>query len=284
MWTIQKTMDEGTAEPFIARLMFGILMLRDQVIQVRMASQAEPEPRQKEFDDLYGPVLDALFIMRRAAAAIRDQTSKHQAKVISGDIIGRQGNAVEIHESINSQLQDELSRFLNSAVRAIKSLQAVTSYLGLNIGGFFANAHNYERQIKELETAGHDHLVTYLRQARVVWSERLVARRNALEHEGWILGAVQYPIGSDGRVHMVEPTVDSEKLSEWVTHEAAHVLAFVENVLVYAIQRALPSELMIVEVPRTARNQSNPERFRVSISAIERAVPWVPRFEPAGFE
>jgi len=68
MWTIVKAMDEGTSEPFIARLMVGILELRDNFIQSRMSSQAELQPKREEFDDLDGSVLDALFAMRKSAS------------------------------------------------------------------------------------------------------------------------------------------------------------------------------------------------------------------------
>jgi hypothetical protein len=274
MWTTQKAMEEGTAEPFIARLMFGILTLRDGLIQARMSSQTDVEAKREEFDNLYGPVLDAMFIMRKAATAIRDMISEHERKVTSGEIIGWQRNALEIHESINSQLQDDLGRFLNSAARAIKSLQAVMSHLGLNIGGLFAKGRNYERQMNVLEANNHAQLAQYLRQCRTEWSERLVARRNAFEHEGWTLGAVQYSVGPDQTVRMSEPTIDSQEVSEWVAAQAAHVIAFVEDVLVYALQQALPPDLTIVEIPSAERHPKNPGRFRLAYPRIEAVAPW----------
>ena len=36
MWTVLKAMDEGSAEPFIARLMIGMLELLDNHMQARM--------------------------------------------------------------------------------------------------------------------------------------------------------------------------------------------------------------------------------------------------------
>ncbi len=283
MWTIQRAMDEGTAEPFIARLMFGILTLRGEFIRARMSSQPDLEPKREEFDNLYGPVLDAMFIMRKAAMAIRDLISEHRRKVTSGEIIGWQRNALEIHESINSRLQDDLGRFLNGAARAIKSLQAVTSHLGLDIGGLFAKNRNYEHRMNLLDANGHAELAQYLRQCRTEWSERLIARRNAFEHEGWTLGAVQYSIGPDQTVRMNEPTIDSQEVSKWVTAQAAHVIAFVEDVLVYAFQQALPPDRTIVEIPRAKRDPKNPGRFRLAFPRIEAVTPWSLRYDSVGF-
>lgn len=283
MWTIVKTMDEGTAEPFIARLMVGILELRDDFIQSRMSSQAELESKRKEFDDLYGPVLDSLFIARKSASNIRDVVAAHQRKVASGEIVGWQRNALEIHESINSQLQDEFGRFLNSATRAIKLLQAAASHIGVNISGIFAKQANFERSILELETAGHPRLAAYLRSCRTGWSERLVARRNAMEHEGWTLGGVQYSPMADRSVNVMEPSVDSEKVSEWVTSQASHAIAFVEDVMVYAFQKALASGVIIVEIPPTARDPSQPRRFRLGFPAFEAIASWTLQYDPIGF-
>lgn len=283
MWTIVKAMDEGTSEPFIARLMVGILELRDNFIQSRMSSQAELEPMRKEFDDLYGPVLDALFAMRKSASSIRELLKAQQRKLISGEIVGWQRNALEIHESINSQLQEDFSKFLNSAVRAVKLLQAAASHIGVSIRGIFAKPHNYERQMLELEAAGHPQLAAYLRSSRTGWSERLVARRNALEHDGWSLGSVQYSPMPDRTVHMREPTIDSENVSEWVTSQTAHVLAFVEDVMVYAFQKALPPEVIIVEIPATERDRTQPCRFRLGFPRFEAVGPWTLQYNATGF-
>jgi len=283
VWTIQKAMDEGTAEPFIARLMVEILDLRDHVIRTQISPERELEQSRKAFDDLYKPVLESMCIMRKAVRYIQELVTGHRSKVEAGDIIGRQRNAVQIHESINADLKDQLSRFVNSAVRAIKSLQKVTSHLGLNISGFFAKEHNFERHMKDLEEAGHGQLGQYLRKARKGWSERLVARRNVLEHDGWTLDDVKYRIAPDGELNMIEPRIDSQKVSEWVTTQNAHVLAFVEDVLVYCFQAALPADVAIVEIPATERNPANPSRFRLTLPAVEGVAPWSPQYDPLGF-
>lgn len=283
MWTILNAMDEGSAEPFIARLMIGILELRDQHVQARLQFQSRLEPMRKEFDGLYGPVLDALFVARKAATCIRDSVEQHQQKVKSGEIVGWQRNALEIHESINSLLQDDLGRFLNSATRAVKLLQPAAVHLGTDIGGLFVKDLNYENRMRELEAAGRSPLAEYLRRCRTEWSERLVKRRNALEHEGWVLGSVKYLPSADRTVTIAEPTIDSVGVSEWVTRQVAHVLAFVEEIMAEAFAHALPPELILVEIPAADRDPTQPRRFRLGFPALERVVSWKLRYDPAGF-
>lgn len=284
MWTVLKAMDEGSAEPFIARLMIGVLELRDHHVQARMRSQSELEPMRKEFDDLYGPVLDALFVVRKAAASIRDSIAQHQQKVKSGEIVGWQPNALEIHESINSQLQDDLGRFLNSAVRAIKLLQPAAAYLGTEIGGVFVRDVNHENKMRELEAAGRSALAEYLRKSRAEWSECLLRRRNALEHEGWVLGSVKYVPRADHTVMMTEPTIDSDGVSSWVTRQAAHVLAFVEEIMADAFAHVLPPELVLVEIPAVDRDPIQPRRFRLGFPALENVVRWKLQYDSVGFK
>ena len=284
MWTVLKAMDEGSAEPFIARLMIGILELRDHHIQARMQSQSQLEPMRKECDDLYGPVLDALCVARKAAASISDAVAQHQQKVKSGEIVRWQRNALEIHESINSQLQDDLGRFLNGAVRAIKLLQPAAAHLGTDLGGLFVKDLNHEKRLRQLEAAGRSPLADHLRRCRVEWSERLVKRRNSLEHEGWVLGSVEYTPNADRSVTMTEPTIDSVSVSEWVTKQVAHLLAFVEEVMAHAFAHALPSELVLVEIPAKDRDPAQPRRFRLGFPALENVVAWKPQYDSAGFK
>ena len=284
MWTVLKAMDEGSAEPFIARLMIGILELRDHHIQARMQSQSQLEPMRKEFDDLYGPVLDAMFVARKAAASIRDAVAQHQQKVRSGEIVGWQRNALEIHESINSQLQDDLGRFLNGAVRAIKLLQPAAAHLGTDVGGLFVKDLNHEKRMRQLEAAGRSPLAEYLRRCRAEWSERLVKRRNSLEHEGWVLGSVTYVPSADRTVTMAEPTIDSVGVSNWVTRQVAHVLAFVEEIMADAFANTLPGELTLVEIPAADRDLTQPRRFRLGFPALENVVRWKLHYDSTGFK
>ncbi len=284
MWTLLKAFDEGSAEPFIARLMIGILELRDHHIQARMQSQSELEPMRKEFDDLYGPVLEAMFVARKAATSIRDTVAQHEQKVKSGEIVGWQRNALEIHESINSQLQDDLGRFLNAAVRAIKLLQPAAACLGTDIGGFFVNDTNHENRMRQLEAAGRLPLAKYLRRCRAEWSERLVKRRNSLEHEGWVLGSVKYVPSADRTVTMTEPMIDSVGASDWVTGQLSHVVAFVEEIMADAFAHALPDEHALVEIPAMDRDPTKPRRFRPGFPALENVNRWKLRYESAGFK
>jgi hypothetical protein len=282
-FTIQPVLDEGTGEPFIARLMAGAFEMRDQVVlQGLAAPNPEREARRLAFDALCEPMLNDVLAMRNAAGALDTLVAAHRDKVESGAILGRQPNAIEIRESIDYPLGDQLARFLNSSVRAAKSsLQNLTKHLGLDIGGFFVKDSNFEARMTALEAQGHGPLVKYFRIVRAGWIGRLVNRRNLAEHEGWALDRIQYPPVSEDRVRMVEPEIDGIPVSRWVTQQNRHVLAFIENVLVYSFQILLKGGVgAIVEIPRPDRDPSFPRRFRLALN-VE---PWMPYYEPDGFQ
>ena len=71
MWQIQKVADEGTSEPYVARLWSGALELRDLLLRQQAESDHDFEIRGKHFDDRYQPVLDALGAARKHAARVR---------------------------------------------------------------------------------------------------------------------------------------------------------------------------------------------------------------------
>ena len=64
---------------------------------------------------------------------------------------------------------------------------------GVNLGFLFQKQAHFEAGLVTLETID-PRLAAYLRQART-WSERLLAARNAEEHEGWTLPQVTYSAG-----------------------------------------------------------------------------------------
>ena len=282
---IQKILDEGTAEPFIARLVAGVFELREQVFNLTSSSLVDDKARRDAFDRLYEPVFNEMVAMRKAVKAIHNLVEVHRSRVESVDIQGMQQNAIEIPESIDHELRDLFAHFLITAIRAAKSMQKVTVHFGLDIGGFFVKDSNFEARMNSLEASSHKPLVDYFRFARKGWSQQLILRRNACEHENWLLPDVRYPPTVDGRMRMMEPEIDGITVTRWVVGHCKHVLAFVENSLIYAFQTSLTRHGMaIVEIPIMKRMPEFPKRFRVTIPVVESITPWCPKYEPEGFE
>jgi glutathione reductase (NADPH) len=114
---IQKVRDEGTAEPFIARLWLGLMELRDQALQ---GASSDLEQARRAFDDAFWPVLDALDTLRDAAKRVRTLLTDHRRKVESGAIVSFQAIAFGIDESIDLSLRQESDRFLTSHAKPLQ--------------------------------------------------------------------------------------------------------------------------------------------------------------------
>lgn len=283
-WQMQKIADEGTSEPYIARLWLGVMQMRDLVVRHVAADDHDFEARRRHFDDLYSPVLDAMASTRNNGRRVQDLIRNHRAKLRDRSIVGYQANAVEIHESIAAPLQEAFSNLVSTAVRATKLLQDVLKYLDLDIGFVFAKQVNYQAGLAKLKQGGDTALADYLAATRLGWSDKLINKRNDLEHKGWRLPDVRYRRGPDGHPEMVEPECDGMPVSEWTATMLPHVLSFVEEMIAYSVQRRLGPDAGLAEVPPDKRDPQNPQRFYFTVPTIQKeAQLWTLRYSSCGF-
>lgn len=269
MWQIQKVADEGTAEPFMARLMLGALELRDLLIDHLAQGDEDRERRRRHFDDRYTPVMDALGSARTHDKAIRQLLAGHSAKIVDGSIVSRQRNAVQISESINAGLQGQLASFLSSSVRAAKLLQALLSYVDVEIGILFQRESRFLAGVEQLRRAGETAFADYLAATRQGWSEVLIERRHALEHKGWRLPDVRYVEQADGSLSMIEPEVNGQPVSQFASRMLDRLLGFVEDTLAFAVQRGLAGSADLIDTPKAERDPGNVKRFRLGLPALQ---------------
>lgn len=269
MWQLQKVADEGTGEPYIARFWAGMLELRDLVLRHRSAGDQEFEQRRKHFDDRYSPVLDALGAARKHSAAIQALVSTHKQKVSEGTIISRQRNALQINETINIELQEQVSAFLSAAARAAKLSQDLLTYLDLNVGFLFQKDSKFAAGVERLRAEGQSQLADYLQATRLTWSNTLLERRHALEHKGWRLPDLRYIDQPNGVVLAVEPDVDGRPVSEYVATMLDRLLVFVEDMLVLAVQRGIADIGDLIDIPKESRTPAEFRRFRFGLPALQ---------------
>ncbi len=269
MWQIQKVADEGTAEPYIARLWAGACELRDLLLQHQAADDADFARRRKHFADRYSPVLDALGAARKHAKAIQALLGAHKAKIAAGSVVSRQRNALQISETIGLELQEHVAAFLSAAARATKLLQELLSCLDTDIGYLFQKQPKFVAALERSRAAGESELADYLESTRSGWSETLLERRHALEHKGWRLPEVRYVEQRDSSVLAAEPEVDGRPVSGFVSTVLERVLAFAEDMLAFAVQRGIADIGDLIDIPKEDRNPGNVTRFRFGVPALQ---------------
>lgn len=272
-WVVQKVADEGSRSPFVARLFMGILRLRDAVF---------PDPAERDkFDKSYEVVTSSLLNARTAAEQIAETWESHVRKVSLGEVARLQGKTIHIDKSIDQELRKQVESFLNAAVRVLKQgMQNLAKDLQVDIGFLFKKQAAFNRGIATLESTDPP-LAEYLRQTRT-WSECLLERRNAIEHEGWILSRVTYSDTGSG-INANEPFVSGQPVSELVSFVFDRLACFVEEFTAHCLQEQMPTGITITEIAPADRVTEAPERFRVTL--VNGGMPaWSIVFHRSSFE
>lgn len=252
---VQKIGDEGTSSPFVARLMLGVMQIRDAVYD---------DKARLHFDELYDPVLSGLRNARETSQDIAKEWVQHRAKVESGVIVRVSGRTVHITENIDRSLKRDLESFLNTAVRTIKhSLQVLANDLGVDISFLFQKESAFQAGITKAR-ASEPMLADYLLATRQ-WSEPLVLMRNNLEHGTIPAPKVSYMVDSSP-VSAEEPRLDGRRITEFTNEVLDRICCFVEEITVFCLRKKLPRGFEITELPLADRDRSAPERFHITVT------------------
>jgi hypothetical protein len=254
---VQKLLDEGSQSPFICRLSMGILRLRDVVF---------PEPADRDaFDKASHFVFLEFLSAREAAQDLVEAWREHLRKVSQGDIAQIRETTIQIDENIDKHLRKQLAGFLNAAVRTLKQgMQKLTGALQINIGFLFQKSVPFAKAAAALALTDAP-LAEYLQQSRSSWCERLLQMRNGFEHEGWMLQRVKYSL-EGASISVEEPSISGRPVSEFVTIMVDRLACFVEEVTAHCLQRRMPQDITITQIPLSQRAVEAPERFRVTLA------------------
>lgn len=260
---VQKIADEGTRSPFVARLLLGVLKVRNAAIP--------DDNERKEFDRYYEVLTSPLFTARESSRNIVKIWTDHAEKISTGVIVEKGAGSIHIAESIDRELRREVDSFLNAAARTMKNgLQSLGMHLGIDIGFMFKKKAAFESGIARLEKISPS-LAIYLNTART-WTEPLLKVRNDLEHSIWTLDRVRYDPTAIG-LTAVEPSIGGYGVTEFSSVWFDRLACFVEEFSVHCLQRKFPSGITVSEIPLASRQIESPERFVVSLS-LGGLAPW----------
>jgi hypothetical protein len=182
----------------------------------------------------------------------------------------------EILRTIDSELSQTLDKLIDQSIVATQSgLQSILKDpLGLKIGFFFQKDAAFAVGVSDLRNAGEPDLAAYLEQVRTAWHSELQDLRVQHEHRGWSLGRIRYSLTSPSQVEAVLPDVLGSRVDLIARQTANRVLLFIENMMVYAMQRQCRFPIFVVETPREHRNPVDPKRFRLALPGLDPSLPW----------
>lgn len=258
---IRKLADEGTATPFIARLSLGALQLRDFALS-EMVLPAEMDAKRLEFDTAWKPVVDALSGARDAARELNEVIRQHVARVQSGEVVTYQPSVFTVNEAVDSRIAASFSQVLDRGYTALKGMQAVTAFFGLDIGFLFQKDVAFEKGLAVLRARGKDDLAAYLERVRASWSGEFLGVRSKFTHEGEVLPSFVYSPEPGPRVRAEQPSIREVPVSEFTGRSINQMCLLAENLLAHAVSGVLPVPLALVEISPADRDPGCCVRFR----------------------
>lgn len=272
---VLKYLDEGSSSPFMARLIIGVLKLRDECY-LNKFSESEGENKRLAFDKAHVPLFKSCMSSRDAAVNGLKTINDHLHKIDSGEIVKISDKQFDIQESINEPLREEVEKFINQSVITIKSrLQSMLKNIfNIDIGFVFQNEKNFQNGINNLIILGNVVLAKYLEQTRNIWLSKLIDLRNRQEHDGWTIEFLKYKIDHNNKVEVILPKIDDEETVEFLLKTINRVILFVENMLVYALSIHVKDPLFVKEIPPKERDSKSPQRFTLGAKGIDKTPPW----------
>ncbi len=272
-WVVEKR-DEGTTSPFIARLYMGILRLRD----LALSDATERE----QFDNAFQGVIAGLENIRAAAKTAVELYSSHSKRVARGEIARVVGGIVFLDENVDHELRKQTEIVISTAGRVVKDrMQEVFRTLNLDIGFLYKKPSTFATGIAKLQQQDIS-LANYLEQTRAKWSEQLKKRRDGLEHGSWVLPKIVHEPDS-GSVRSIEPLVDGQPVTQFVSHIVDRTCCFIEELCAYALQRRMPEGISFAEIPPNERKPEIVERFRPALAGGGMPI-WALTYHDSKFE
>jgi hypothetical protein len=273
---VKKVSDEGSSSHFVARLFMGMLEFRNQLFLLG-AEGPQLETMRGNFDKQYTPIYEALQAIRDAAIKVRDLVYFHLHAIKIGKAIKIGSNQYDILEVIDVPLSEAIDQLIDQSIIATKSgLQTMLKdQLNLEIGFFFQQEKEFKKGIENLQALGETDLAQYLQNIRDYWHSQLQELRVQHEHKGWSLKRLNYRLSGPQSVIVDLPIVLDMPVNEFAIKTANRILLFVENMMVYAMQRHCQFPIFVAEIPKESRDFRNPQRFRLAPRGLDPSQPWV---------
>jgi hypothetical protein len=249
-WNFVEVIDEGTSQPYVARLFSGVAEIRDKTLQ--------SNETKKQFDIAYEPLMKSLIATRKLQKQI---------------------------QSLGTEKTGELKRSVRECLlnfkRILVALLSASKVLNVNIDFALGDDHQFEKGIEGLKK-GHPALAEFLAASRNDWLAGLLPiLEGAKNDEDFLAKPLSeiLKIGKSPDALLIEGVQPIDFLSR--VFDRLSVL--IEGTCIYGFARLLPHSLSIREIPPTERPTEFPRRFETMLNTGI-VSPWKIRYSPASFD
>lgn len=258
---------KGSSNPFVARMFIGILELRKDAYQFLPGSQEEKNKKIYEFDEFFSPLHTSMDVSYEKVLEILRLITEYKKKVKDGKVIYVQNNTTQITETIDRKVNELFKDYIINIHRAFNELKPLLKFLQIDIDCLYMKDLKFNEGILTLIGLGMNDLADVLRQHRLRWSENFKKLRVDIEHYGYNIEEIGFKKNIENSSFiMVEPNIDNRMLTQYIIDTTNEVISFIENMLIYAISKMLPTGIIICEIPENLRDPKLPEKFKISIN------------------
>lgn len=269
-----KTEEMGTGTPFIARLLFTILIFRDKI--------SMSEAQKMIFDELYERFFDHAKLAYLSYIELQKIHRAYMAEVEEGTVVSIQKNTLLIKKEIDTEVRRVTYSILSEADIAYKEI--INGYGKMFSApdlGFMAQDDNKFKKgilgIREYNLT----LANYLELNRKAWTGKLNAIRNKKEHGGWRLPEYQFKI-INGKIIIIYPKIDGIEYILYLQFLLASLFTFAEELMVSTMNMLMAYEY-VYEIPQTERRHDVAIRFDTCFVGSEYE-PWTLKYKGPDME
>jgi len=262
MGVIRLVYEHGTNDPFIARMLFQILEIRNFIYK--------GDSERKQFDNKHMPVfqnlLEARMVKEKAYQLIKEHTEKiSEGKICQYDSVR---DLIHVNETIENELSIYFKDFFIRGNMVFRDLIRLAGFMGYNISFAFSDKKKYtEKKNKFLIKNPEEKFNKFcdmIDNDRKAWQSIFVKIRDTIEHEGFKLPEIKYVIdGSNNSVKPLYPKINNQTIEEILEICWSNLCHFYEEIIVFLLSVKLTDPLILVAIPKDKRDPNNPVKYKV---------------------
>ncbi len=251
--------ENGTSDPFIARMMFQICDIRNHIYNAK---------DKMDFDKKHEPVMQNLYEAKLAKEKCLSLIEEHNKDIKDGKNCkyNEAQGLITIEKTIDNDMNMSFKDFFIRGNIALKSLIKLAGFLGYNISFAFVDDKDFqkkkERFLKINPDARFVDFCKFIEDDRKAWHKIFIKIRNSIEHDGFKVPPVQYVLNQN-KIKPKYFTIQHQTIEEVLNICWQNIFHLCEEIIVFLLSTKLPEPLVVVEIPEDKRNKDNPIRYTI---------------------
>lgn len=255
----------GTNDPFMARVLFQILNIRDYIYKNK---------ERNEFDKKHTTVFQNLFEAKIAKERCQQFIKEHSEKIKTNQICEYKPEdpVIRINETIDTELNMVFKDFFIRGRIAFDGLIKLAGFMGYNISFAFSNEKKYlekrEKFLSQNSDNKYQKFCEMIDGNRKAWHSTFIKIRDAIEHDGFKLPEIEYVLDKDDRIKAIYPTINSQGIEIILEICWINLFHLCEDIIVFLLSTKLRDPLIIISIPEDKRDPSHPVKYKVTIKNL----------------